>query len=154
MKTYDFTQQKKQGDLGEKAIRDHFKKDWFISPASLPDQKKGIDFYFQHRRDGIHCTVELKTDTRASQTGNAFVETFSSYPDRMGWAYTCQSDFLFYYLPQDRLIYVFRPKVIKERLKTWEKYPSRNIPNKSWTTRGLLVPLHEFEKHANQTISL
>ena len=152
--TYSFQAQKKKGVTGEKAILNYFKKDWFISPASIPEQRKGIDFHFQHRQNGIHCTVEVKSDSKASVTGNAFVETYSSYPDKMGWAYTCQADYLFYYLPQDRIIYVFKPRKIKESLSRWQKYPTRRIPNESWETRGLLVPLHEFEKHASQVLSL
>lgn len=151
---YSFTKQKAIGDRGEEAILAYFSEEWHIEKAHFAQQKKGIDFNFQHRRDGISCTIELKTDTRAHETGNAFVETYSDFPRKKGWAYTCQADYLFYYLPQDGLIYVFLPNKIRELLPKWAKYPNRNIPNQSWVTRGVLVPLAEFEKHANQVINL
>lgn len=152
--TYSFSEQKIVGDEGEAVIMAHFSEDWLITKAHLAQQKKGIDFNFQHKERGISRTVELKTDSKAHRTGNAFVETYSSFPDKKGWAHTCQADYLFYYLPQDRLIYVFHPKTIRELLPKWAKYPTRSIPNYSWVTRGLLVPLAEFEKHSQQVITL
>mgnify|MGYP001554640906 CR=1 FL=1 len=152
--TYDFATQNKVGKQGEEMIRQHFEKDWLIKPSTMTDQRRGIDFYFQHRRDGIHCTVEVKTDKKASQTGNGFFETYSALPNKKGWAYTCQADYFFYLLPQDRLIYVFRPSSFPELLERWGHYPTRRIPNKSWFTFGHLVPLSEFEKHAKQVLSI
>lgn len=155
---YSFTDQKAIGDQGEATIMAHFSDEWLITKAYPAQQKQGIDFNFQHRERGISRTVELKTDTKASRTGNAFVETYSAFPHKKGWAYTCQATYLFYYLPQDCLIYVFRPKELLELLPIWEKkFPIRDVPNKErtyWQTRGLLVRLSEFEKHANQVINL
>jgi len=151
--TYDFAVQNRQGKKGEDLIRQYFRKEWLITPSTMPDQKRGIDFYFQHRRDGIFCTVEVKTDSKASSTGNGFFEIYSAIPNKKGWAHTCQADYFFYLLPQDRLIYVFRPSSFPELLKRWAHYPTRNIPNKSWITQGHLVPLSEFEKHASKIIS-
>lgn len=108
--TYSFTEQKAIGDKGEDAIMAHFSDEWLITKAYPAQQKQGIDFNFQHRERGISRTVELKTDTKASRTGNAFIETYSAFPHKKGWAYTCQATYLFYYLPQDCLIYVFRPQ--------------------------------------------
>lgn len=152
--TYSFKEQLAKGAVGENLIRSHFKADWLITPSTMTDQRRGIDFHFQHRQSGIHCTVELKSDTKASETGNAFVETYSVYPDKKGWAYTCQADYLFYFLPKDRVIYIFKPDKFRSHLERWEKYPTRSIPNRGWETRGILVPLHEFEKHAKQVLSI
>lgn len=152
--TYDFGDQNRLGKKGENLIRQHFTKDWHITPSTMADQKRGIDFYFQHRLDGISCTVEVKTDSKAQKTGNGFFEIYSALPNKKGWAHTCQADYFFYLLPQDRLIYVFRPSDFPRLLGLWGKYPTRNIPNKSWTTQGHLVPLWEFEKHAKQVLSI
>jgi hypothetical protein len=150
---YDFKKQLAKGAEGEELIRQHFQKEWIITPSTMADQKRGIDFYFQHRRNDISCTVEVKSDKKASSTGNGFFEIYSAFPNKRGWAYTCQADYFFYLLPQDRLIYVFRPKLFSKLLKLWGHYPTRNIRNKSWVTRGHLVPLHEFENHASQIIN-
>jgi hypothetical protein len=152
---YSFSKQKAIGDRGEATIMAYFSPDWLITKASFDQQKEGIDFIFQHRARGIIRTIELKTDTRASDTGNAFVETYSDFPSKQGWVYTCNASYLFYHLPQDCLIYVFHPKTLKQVVTQWvKKYPSRDIQNKSWVTKGLLIPLHEFEKHCNQVIVL
>jgi len=151
---YDFSTQHKIGQEGEDFVKKHFEKEWIINSSSLQEQKQGIDFHFLHRKNGQHCTVEIKSDTRASQTGNAFVETYSSYPDKLGWAHTCQADYLFYCLPKELLIYIFRPAKLREVLKSWEKYPKRDIQNKGWISQGLLVPLPEFKSHASRVLTL
>ena len=153
--TYSFTEQLAKGAVGENLIRSHFNADWHITPSTMTDQRRGIDFHFQHRQSGIHCPLELKSDTKASDTGNAFVETWSAFPSKVGWLYTCQADYLFYFLPKDRVLYVFKPDKLRDCFKRWEgKYPLRKIPNTSWESRGVLVPLHEFEKHAKQVLSI
>ncbi len=152
MTTYRFDRQLARGAEGEAQLDDHFAQ-WFrILPVSLADQRRGIDRVFVDDKAGKVFSVEYKTDRRASQTGNAFIETVSqeSATRRVaGWAYTCQADYLVYYCPEPDVIYVLRPAVLKSAAQTWAaRYPLRDIPNDGYVTRGVLVPLWELEKIA------
>ncbi len=142
---------------GEKILIEHFAKDWDIIPAGIKAQKLGIDFFFRSKKNGDSYRIGIKTDAKASLTGNAnaFIETYSSYPDKKGWAYTTHSEIIFYFLPQDRLVYCLKPHHISIRLHGWAKrYRAAVVRNKGWETRGILVPLHELETIATQVISL
>lgn len=146
---YDFTTQLNRGLKGESIIREHFCPKWEIITASRKFQQRGIDFIFKSRQNGDSYRIEVKSDTTASQTNNAFIETYSVFPSKRGWVYTCQADYLFYFLPLDRIIYSFRPHAIRKLLPQWQKYPTRNIPNKGYESKGILVPLWELEKHSS-----
>ena len=94
----------------------------------------------------------------ASKTGNIFVETISvdsgSRPKR-GWSYTSQARWLYYYLPDDGLVYLVRMKDLREKLILWElMYQSRKCKNDGYCSHGLLVPKSEFEKIAAQRIHI
>lgn len=150
---YDFGNQLREGHKGEKVIRQYLSKEWIVKPVTMADQKRGIDFSLINKKNpSIKFAIEIKTDHRAFRTGNAFVETWSAYPTKKGWAYTCQADYLFYFLPEGLLVYVFAVEKLKVMVEHWRFYSERKIKNKTWETRGVLVPLHEFEQHATQII--
>jgi hypothetical protein len=152
--TYDFDRQLALGVEDEQAILRYLAPDWHIEPASVADQRRGIDYHLTHRQNTRKFSIEIKSDRTASKTGNAFIETYSVFPDKQGWAHTCQADWIFYYLPIDALVYVFKPQKLRDRLGDWQaKYPRREIPNATWTTVGLLVPLSELEAIAYQTLT-
>lgn len=150
--THQFQKSKKIGDKAEQTIFEFFSPNWEITRASVPLQKIGIDFLFKHKETGESYSIELKTDHRADQTGNVFIETEST-ENQKGWAYTCKADLIFYYLPERSLIYSISPTKLRSLLPRWSRrYPTRAIPNQGrfekYTTRGLLVSLDEFERHA------
>lgn len=110
-------------------------------------------------KDGQRFYVEYKSDESASRTGNAFVETISvDTTHTPGWAFTCQADYIFYYLPLESRIYVYVPATLQSVLKDWQKrYPTCSTSkgqNKGYKTHGVLVPLREFSKCANRIINL
>ena len=75
--------------------------------------------------------------------------------NKPGWAKSSQADYLVYYVPDDELVYVMKMKKMREHLNEWmSRYPERKIPNQGYNTIGVLVPLKEFEKHAEQVLSL
>lgn len=153
---YDFIKQLHAGQTHEHFL-DGFFNEWFvITDATRDQQRLGIDRIFTDNNTGAIHTVEYKADTTASRTGNAFVETISvDTANRAGWAYTSQADWLFYYLPQDGLIYYWIFAKLRRHLPRWTKqYPTRAIPNKGYKTHGLLVPLAEFEQYANKVVNL
>lgn len=153
--TYDFKEQLTAGEKSEKFLDGIFSKDYSVVPVGMDEQRQGIDRIFT-RADGTTFAIEYKTDWTASRTGNAFVETVSvDTANKPGWAYSSQARYLIYYVPGDSLIYVIEFGRLRVHLQRWvNQYPQRAIPNKGYRTRGLLVPLAEFEKIAKQVISI
>lgn len=155
MNTYQFNQQLTAGEKGERKLDAYFTK-WFkITPATPAEQRQGIDRHFAHS-DGSRYTVEYKTDHTAGKTGNAFVETISvDTQNKPGWAITSQAQILLYYIPDAGAIYVIPFPTLRQALPTWQqRYPQRAIPNRGYHTHGILVPLREFEKIAQQILPI
>ena len=154
MKSYDMRQQLRQGEAAERYLDSLFGDEFVIRPATRQQQRQGIDRIFTRRRDGSEFRIEYKADKTAARTGNAFVETVSVDTfNKPGWAYTCQSDYIFYYIVGAVPVYILRPEDIQKRLKRWEtRYEKRRIPNGSYHTEGLLVPLEEFKEVAVQIV--
>lgn len=153
---YDMERQLRQGETAERFLDSYFRDEFDIRPVSREQQRQGIDRIFTRRKDGQELKIEYKADKRAAQTGNAFVETISvDTTGKQGWAFTCQADFLLYYVVGVGPLYILRPGDIKKRVAQWQrKYPARHIPNDGYHTVGLLVPLDEFERIAVQVLSL
>lgn len=155
---YDFNTQLTKGEKAELELDAHFRNEFQVHRVSDEQQRNGLDRVFiQHVRGRKKAwLVEYKADWAASKTGNAFVETVSIDRDnKPGWAYTSMADYLMYYLPNDLLIYIFTLKKLRAKLAGWLKnYPTRKIPNQGYSTVGVLVPLYEFEQHANEVVSI
>jgi len=153
--TYDFDTQLTAGEAAEHVLDNLFAAKFEISVVDRASQRSGIDRVFTRRDGGHRLTIEYKTDWTASKTGNAFVETVSvDTASKAGWAYTSRADFLIYYLPDDRLIYVIQFSKLRRRLDRWNRqYRQKAIPNQGYNTVGLLVPLREFEQLATEVIS-
>jgi hypothetical protein len=154
--TYSFDAQKARGDSGELFLDKWFATDYDVKPATRHEQRRGVDRTFIQRRTGQRFRVEYKTDYKAAETGNAFVETVSvDTAGKAGWAYSSEADYLIYYIPTDDLIYVLALEVLRHELPRWvREYPLRAAQNEGYATHGLLVPLDEFEKSAEVVISV
>ena len=128
---YKFDEQLSKGQAAEKKLDSLFSDTYVIQEAEMEDW-------------------------RAAKTGNAFVETVSvDTQNKPGWAKSSQADYLVYYVPDDELVYVMKMKKMREHLNEWmSRYPERKIPNQGYSTIGVLVPLKEFEKHAEQVLTL
>jgi len=147
---YDFRERLQAGERGE-AVLDALFTQWYrIAPATPAQQRHGIDRIFTSRESGAQIAVEYKTDSTASRTGNAFVETVSvDRAGKPGWAYTSTATYLMYYVPGDDLLYILTFAALRQQLPRWlATYPTRSIPNRDYATQGILVPLHEFERIA------
>jgi len=124
--------------------------DWL--PATNEQQKNGIDGIVTCRKTNRQWSVEVKSDSRAAETGNIFVETVSvDVTGQPGWAYTSLAQVLFYYIPPLNIAYVAYMTKIKELVCGWEsEFHSQPIPNsgyyEDYQTTGLLIPLKEFLK--------
>jgi hypothetical protein len=147
---YSFKQQLAQGKRAEEYIDTLFIDKFFIAKATREDERRGIDRHYTKRGNGRKYTIQYKVDKKASEAGNAFIEIVSVDTQGIpGWAYTCQADFIFYYIDNIGPIYILRPKDIKRKLETWKaKYTTLEIENKTYKTAGIIVPLNELERLA------
>jgi hypothetical protein len=152
---YDFMAQLARGARGEDVLDRLFRRWYALTPATQAEQRRGIDRHFVTPA-GRRLTVEYKTDWTAARTGNAFVETVSvDTAGTPGWAYTSQAAYLVYFIPPDGLVYVLTFAALRAQLRAWtQAYPTRAIPNTTYHTHGLLVPLREFEALAETVLSI
>lgn len=153
--TFDFYQQRSEGQAGEAFLDAFFQaRGHSLRTATDDEQRQGIDRVITTPRGEI-MRVEYKTDFRAGETGNAFVETVSvDTADKMGWALTAQADYLIYYLPE-RAIYVLPFRSLRWALPGWIRdYPLRTARNNGYETHGVLVPLDVLAALAVQRFDL
>jgi hypothetical protein len=152
---YGFHEQLSAGEQQEQELDKFFVRWYDIQRAALDQQRCGIDRIFTRRDNGYVFKIEYKADWTASKTGNAFVETVSvDTTHTPGWVYSSQADYLIYYLPKDMRAYILAFEQLRARLPQWEKFPIRSIPNKGYSTVGVLVPLGEFERIAIRVVSV
>lgn len=154
MATYGFAAQLAVGEAWE-AHLDAFFGGQFpveIRPASMEEQRKGIDRLFVSKRTGAIDTVEYKADRLAGKTGNAFVETVSvDTTGRPGWAVSSQAKYLVYLVTEPETIYFVAMAALRATLPRWRRlYREAAAQNDGYQTVGLLVPLDEFERIAVQ----
>jgi hypothetical protein len=150
---YDFDEQLRKGEEGERALRDYFAEVGATTrPATRAEQRAGIDFLLLTPTG--RESVEVKTDETAGHTHNAFIETISvDATARSGWAYTCTADWLAYYVPTDGVAYLIKPARLRTRLPRWLRtYPTRTALNAGYCTHGVVVPLVELERVAECAI--
>jgi hypothetical protein len=131
------------GQKYEERIDRAFAETFRVEPVSLQMQKQGIDRIL-HCCDGGQIAVEYKTDLRAHQTGNAFVETISVDTKNIrGWAYTSQATVLLYYIPQRNEGYLIDFVDLRAALDGWKPkhrtVATRPELNANYRTHGILV---------------
>lgn len=154
MNQHDFTTKLREGEEGESFLDQHFSSSFEIFTVGMDDQRRGIDRIFV--ANGREYKIEYKTDSRAKQTGNAFVETVSvDYQNKPGWAYYSEADWLIYYTTGVEVIYIIQMRRIKENLPKWESM-FRTVPsyNNGYRTLGIPVPLDIFERIAERVDSV
>lgn len=134
------------GEVGESRLDEYFARWYKITPATPTAQREGIDRYFARldKPDRIF-TVEYKTDYRAGETGNAFIETVSVDGKKKGWAYTSRADMLLYRVVHPEAVYIIMMSRLRAALPVWEQaYRSTIAQNETYRSYGLLVPLNDF----------
>lgn len=106
------------------------------------EKADGIKFDFKYKNK----TVELKTDTYSMlKTPNFFMERYSDVERATNggpWRAAHDNvDYFVYMYVQQRKCFWFDSKKLVEFLDVYCKNKSMiNIPNKTWTTAGYLVP--------------
>jgi hypothetical protein len=150
--THEFRNDLPRGERGEEVIREYLaRRGLDVRSVTLTEQRRGIDLVYSIAR-----TVEVKTDGKAHETGNAAIELVSNdRTGKPGWAYTCEADWLAYYIPADGRVFWLRPDVVRAELDRWQRaHRSFSAPNPGYNTTGVLVPLAEIERIAEQVVTL
>lgn len=143
---FPFKDKLEEGEKYEKELDAYYSK-WFkVEAVDLSTQKMGIDRIFTNQTDGTRWTIEYKSDTVASSTGNAFIETISvNTTNKPGWAYSSCAQLLFYYLPMEGKVARLTMYAIKNLIREWlNKYPIKPCHNESYQSFGICVPLPVF----------
>ena len=159
---HTFHKSLKVGEEGERVLDSHFINKFEIEPVEMTDQRKGIDRTYTHRLSGAVCTVEYKTDMRAAETGNVFIEVWSNtQKKKKGWAYTSQAQWLYFYMPGFAEVGVIEMTRLKMQLPAWEDTKAyRKVPvvnssgNTFYTTEGILVPVDVFKEVCYEIITV
>jgi hypothetical protein len=157
MVAYDFATQLSKGEAAERLLDAHFATWFAITPASADEQRRGMDRWWTGRKTGQRFAVEYKTDYRAAQTGNVFIETVSVDGAKPGWAFTSQARWLIYFTPGfgGEQVYMVVLEDLRTKLREWrERWPEKTVQNQGYTSRGVIVPLREMERVAFQVVSL
>jgi hypothetical protein len=155
MTYHGFSAKLNEGQLYEEMLDRLFVDDWVIRLANREEEARGIDRWFTHPESGEQYSVQYKSDSRAWETGNAFVELMSvDEKGIQGWAYSCEADLLEYYVPQRLRIYELLTASLFGWVESWrerlergdQRFAIRNAQNLNYKTQGLLVPFCEFER--------
>lgn len=157
-KVHTFVNSLKVGALGEQILDSHFTSKFNIEEVDMAAQRRGIDRIFTHKESGAVCTVEYKTDTRAADTGNVFLEIWSNKEkEKRGWAYTSQARWLYFYMPGLEKVCIMEMTKLKMAIREWtdsKDYRRVKVRNPSYTTEGILMPVVEFEELCYETITI
>ena len=149
---HTFDKSFKAAKLYEAELDKHFGQRFNITPATRPQERMGIDRFFEHQSSGVRYSVEYKTDHQSPETGNVFIETTSVDTARKkGWAYTSLAQVLVYFIPAYEYAMRADMTVIKRLLPEWKEYYeatawNRGRDGESYRTLGRLVPLDEFRR--------
>tara|TARA_R100000353_G_scaffold34121_1_gene27394 strand:+ start:896 stop:1429 length:534 start_codon:yes stop_codon:yes gene_type:complete len=151
---FDFEEQLEIGKQGEKLIKRFYetqktkedKNRYIVRDARKEEQLKGADFFIINNELGTRY-VEVKTDTRAEQTGNVALEIQIVYGDtdkRIGCALKTFPDFLMYWIyPTNRVLY-WNPERLIPYIMDWiinQEHRIVDAENKNFFSRSLIVPI-------------
>jgi len=151
---FDFEEQLEIGKQGEKLIKRFYetqktkedKNRYIVRDARKEEQLKGADFFIISNELGTRY-VEVKTDTRAEQTGNVALEIQIVYGDtdkRIGCALKTFPDFLMYWIyPTNRVLY-WNPERLIPYIMDWiinQEHRIVDAENKNFFSRSLIVPI-------------
>jgi len=135
-----------KGKVGEDDLDRFYGIAHIIKEVSIELQNLGIDRVFIKMKSGFRFTVDYKTDYKTFDTGNVFIETVSRTDiNKLGWAFTSCAQYIFYYLPQERVNYIATMHDIRNKLLQWYKeYPTKPAYNEGYKSLGITVPLDVF----------
>mgnify|MGYP003124731086 FL=1 len=152
---FDFEEQLAIGKKGEKLVKLYYeqqgadgKSKFIVRDARKEEQMKGADFFIINQDLGSRY-IEVKTDTRAEETGNVALEVqvVSDQKKTIGCALKTFPDFLFYWVyPTNQLLY-WTPEELVPYIIDWlieDKYRIVDAENKNFFSRSLIVPIEDL----------
>jgi len=136
-----------EGIVGEDAVIQSLSRLGVVTKAtSMELQRLGIDCFVENPLLGI-ISVEIKTDSQISKTGNAFLEYSIEYEreNRLGWILKTVAQRVAYYSPQQKKVYLLDAVLLKKYLPHWKReHPIGNAisvnEGRRWIGVGVLVP--------------
>lgn len=136
--TFDFDKQLTVGNSGESLFLKYYKK---LGPVKSKDWF--CDFVLKDKK-----TVEIKTDTYdMNKTNNFFMEMFGNITEsKMGGPWRGMQDgvdYFVYYFLNNNTFFWFDTSILCNRLDeliSRDNIQPKDIRNKSWITRGYLIP--------------
>lgn len=152
MTVHDFAEKLAEGQAAEQRVALYLNKvhDLGLTRAGRVAQRRGIDYH-----DKAGRSFELKADSVADKTGNAFIETWSVNREKPGWLWTSQADWLLYYVPPTGLLMKVGLPLLRAHVFVFAgQYPERSAQNVRYRSHGLCMPLAELEKLAERRISI
>jgi hypothetical protein len=144
-----------RGTQGESALDDFFRVQGFeVKPVKRFFQERGIDRLFTRGR--TTTTVEYKTDWRAAETGNFFIEVdlqvANGKSHKPGWAHTFLAQYLVFYVPQEGVVHWVGAGKFKEHVMwNWRDYVKRHCQARGYRTGGWPIPRNVIEDIALET---
>ena len=97
------------GKVGEAAFTEYLRNNRYSyeDVSGNPEYwHRDIDFTLESQvEEGKEITVEVKSDSLISKTGNFFIEFENSHPNG-GWYNFCEADYIAYYDVNNKLFYI------------------------------------------------
>lgn len=151
----------RRGEQGEDAVHAFMHDTWGyeIAYVGRAEQRMGWDAIYTNPDTDQRTSVSIKTDERAGDTGNVFIETVSVHQDgvdvKPGWAYACKADILLVWLPRQRSLLVLVPMRLAEVVDEWRNHHRQvRVRNDGYETLGIPVPIEEVEAIAEKVIPI
>jgi hypothetical protein len=152
---HDFNQSKIAGDEGEQFLDRFFEQRGNkVESVTMEEQKRDkVDRRITNIKSGYVALTEYKTDEKAKQTGNIFVETFSNAEyGTAGWIGSSVAEWLVTLIP-DECILITRLAKVRECYATkWYSRNHKSVPNEVngniYHTIGAIVPIEKYIKES------
>lgn len=138
---------------------------WRTTDLSDSPQYQKQDIDFRAEKNNITLTVEVKTDSVISRTGNMFIETRQNekdgYPAKagLGWYHYCKADIIFYIDSTNKRMYCFYLNSLRKYIDT-HSCPTAAHYDSYKQVVGILVNINSFfswleeQKSYNQIIEV
>lgn len=153
MTIYDWHVKLAEGKAGEEAVKqwldDHFATDGFVSDVRDEPDYQRIDTDFIHTSEaGVRTFYEVKTDLKAHETGNLFLE-FEALEKS-------QADYWLIFIPQRGWLFQFNranlQKLAKENFADTRTVHSIVKDGSRWTATGVPIRMSELLLHLQATL--
>lgn len=150
-----------RGEAGEDLVHAFMQETYGyeIEYVGRAEQRMDWDAIYTNPTTGNRVSVSIKTDERAGDTGNVFIETVSVHQNgrdvRLGWAHECKADVLLIWLPRQRSLLVLMPMRLADMVDSWRQtYREVRVPNDGYETLGMPVPIGKVEAIAEKVIAI